>query len=214
MAKSESNRALSILGGTYDPVHVGHLRVALQLRDLGFSEVLMLPNSVPPHRPQPVASAEHRYAMLKIATESLAGIEVSDIEIRSQALSYTLTTVSQLRECYPELPITWVVGTDAWLGMHNWHKPEDILDNVNVLVVYRPGEHPISTGWHQQQMATRQCPAERLLQQKAGSIGFIEWPGLDISASYLRQAILQGDNIDYLIPESVQNYIQQNQLYK
>ena len=221
--------SIAVLGGTFDPVHIGHLRIAIQLKAFGFEQVLLMPNSVPPHRPQPQASAKQRFKMLELATSELEGIGISGLELASDQPSYTANSLKQLREQYPTSALTWVMGTDAWNSMHQWYEPSSILELANLLVVTRPGEvlkagtqdtltdktnKQEKTSWQQQQVAKYQCSTKELLQRQNSSIAFAEWPELDISASDLRKAIKQGDNITFLTPKSVQDYIQQNQLYQ
>src|SRR5690554_7577031 len=101
MAKSANNPHWALLGGTFDPIHIGHLRIAIQLREMGFDKVLLIPNRIPPHRPQPQANGEHRLAMLKLSCEDLSGVVACDIELEREELSYSAITVKALRETYP-----------------------------------------------------------------------------------------------------------------
>lgn len=213
MAKSANNsQHWAILGGTFDPIHIGHLRIALQLRDLGFDKVLLIPNNTPPHRPQPQASAEQRLAMLNLACAELEGITIESIELERSEPSYSTVTLNQLQQRYPNTAFTWVLGSDAWQGFEHWHEPLVFLQQANLLVVSRPGEQHVSQ-WQQQQLAQRECTNQQLFLAKQGKISFIHWPELDISASGLRQALKQGDNIRFLTPDSVLAYIQQQKLY-
>lgn len=204
----------AILGGTFDPVHIGHLRVALQLRDAGFSRVILMPNRIPPHRPAPLASTEQRLAMLALATTGLDGIEVSDLEVTRAEYSYSVITLETLRASNPETALSWVMGTDAWLGFDRWHRADDILNLANLLVITRPGENRPQPQWQQQQLNVRGASLATLLHSPAGSICQHRWPGLDISATALRQAIRQEENIQFLTPEPVLDYIQHQQLYR
>lgn len=212
MAKSASKQHWALLGGTFDPVHIGHLRIAIQLRDLGFDKVLLIPNHVPPHRPQPIASAAQRLTMLQLACESLEGIETSAIELERQDLSYSAITVAALCELYPQHHFTWVMGGDAWQGFEHWHQPLALLEKSNLLVISRPGERHISH-WQEQQLLERECSKEQLFSFQQGKICLMHWPELEISASSLRQALRQGDNIQLLTPDRVLAYIQQHRLY-
>lgn len=203
----------ALLGGTFDPVHIGHLRIAVQLRDQGFEKVLLIPNRIPPHRPQPQASAEQRLAMLQLACATLNGIEPSSIELERDDLSYSAVTVAALREAFPRVAFTWVMGQDAWQGFEHWHKPLELLEQANLLVISRPGGRNISH-WQEQQLEQRECGLNGLLASEAGRICLHHWPELDISASDLRRAIKQGDNVTFLTPDAVLNYISQQQLYR
>ncbi|MBM94455.1 MAG: nicotinic acid mononucleotide adenylyltransferase [Oceanospirillaceae bacterium] len=204
----------AILGGTFDPVHIGHLRIALQLRGAGFDRVLMMPNRIPPHRPSPQASTEQRLDMLRLATQDLDGIEISDIELRRDDCSYSAITLEHLKEEQTDTAFTWAMGTDAWISFDRWFRAEDILKLANLLVINRPGERQTMAHWQQQQWLNRQASLEELLTSSAGRICQQTWPGLDISATGLRHAIEQGDNIQFLTPDSVLEYLNQHQLYR
>jgi len=215
MVKSVSKRIhrWAVLGGTFDPVHIGHLRIAVQLRDLGFERVLLIPNHVPPHRPQPQASGTQRLAMLNLACRNLDGITPSSIELERDDLSYSAITVEALRELRTDVGFTWVMGQDAWQGFEHWHKPAELLDQANLLVISRPGSRHISH-WQEQQLEQRECPVSELFKYDAGKICLHNWPELDISASDLRRAIKQGENVTFLTPDAVLEYINQQQLYR
>lgn len=204
----------AILGGTFDPVHIGHLRIALQLRGAGFDRVLMMPNRIPPHRPSPQASTEQRLAMLRLATQDLDGIEISDIELRRDDCSYSAITLENLHQEHPNTRFTWAMGTDAWIGFDRWFRADQILEMANLLVINRPGERQTMAHWQQQQWLNRQAEPGELLSSQAGRICQQTWPGLDISATGLRHAIQQGDNIKFLTPDPVLEYLIQQQLYR
>ncbi len=214
MAKSANKPAhWALLGGTFDPVHIGHLRIAVQLRDLGFDRVLLIPNRIPPHRPQPQADAQQRLTMLQLACAELPGIEACDIELQRAELSYSAITVAALHERHPEVSFTWVMGQDAWQGFEHWHQPLALLEQANLLVVSRPGLQNTSH-WQEQQLEQRECDVATLLHSSSGHICRHHWPELDISASYLRRAIKQGENVTFLVPPNVLNYLHQQQLYR
>lgn len=214
MVKSANNSAhWALLGGTFDPIHIGHLRIAVQLRDLGFDRVLLIPNRIPPHRPQPQASAEQRLALLQLACDALDGIEPCDIELQREELSYSAITVEALHQRHPGVQFTWVMGQDAWQGFEHWHRPIALLEQANLLVVSRPGLQNTSH-WQEQQLEQRQCEVQQLLSSNAGKICCHNWPELDISASYLRRALKQGENVTFLVPPAVLDYLNQHQLYR
>ena len=219
MAMSASNNTgkrpqrWALLGGTFDPVHIGHLRIAIQLRALGFERVLLIPNRIPPHRPQPQADGEQRLAMLQAACAGLEGIEPSSIELVREELSYSAVTVATLRDLYPQVGFTWVMGQDAWQGFEHWYMPLELLEQANLLVISRPGVRSVSH-WQEQQLENRECGSDELLAHEAGHICLHHMPELDISASDLRRALKRGDNVTFLTPDAVLEYISQNQLYR
>lgn len=214
MKSVSKHNSVALLGGTFDPVHIGHLRIAVRLRELGFERVVMIPNNVPPHREQPIASGAARLAMLNLAIADLGGIETSEIELQRAEPSYSAATVETLHRLWPQACLTWVMGNDAWNGFDRWHQPERLLKHANVLVVSRPGDSARSDGWLGEITQKNAGNTDTLLSSSGGKICHLHWPELDISASDLRRAIKQGDNIVFLTPTQVQKYIKQHQLYR
>lgn len=230
MKSVSKHNSVALLGGTFDPVHIGHLRIAVRLRELGFERVVMIPNNVPPHREQPLASGAARLAMLNLAIadlggdlngglngelgSNLGGIETSEIELQRAEPSYSAATVEELHRLWPQACLTWVMGNDAWNGFDRWHQPERLLKHANVLVVSRPGDSARSDGWLGEIKQKNASNTDTLLSSSGGKICHLHWPELDISASDLRRAIKQGDNIVFLTPTQVQKYIKQHQLYR
>ncbi|HBS42551.1 MAG TPA: nicotinate (nicotinamide) nucleotide adenylyltransferase [Oceanospirillales bacterium] len=218
MAKSASN-ALALLGGTFDPVHIGHLRMAIALRQHGFARVLMLPNQQSPHKQPSAASSEQRLAMLELALSSLQGsgldgIHASDLELQRPAPSYSVDTLRELRSEDPQRSLTWVMGSDAWNSVDRWHCAQEIPALANLLVVSRPGARLMREGFQGDLLAEHECDAALLPQRLCGGIGLVTWPELDIASSDLRQAVKQGDNITFLTPDPVRDFILKHQLYR
>lgn len=204
--------SIAILGGTFDPVHCGHLRLAIQLHQQVVDRVLLLPNRVPPHRLAPIATPAQRLDMLTLAVSELDGIEVSSLELDSDHISYSVHSARALRQQYPEHSLTWVMGADAWHGFDQWQQAEELLQLVNVLVINRPGQPQPS--WEPVKgMKYRIVTDETLNQYRAGGVCHLQWPELEIAASDLRQALAKGDNIRFLTPDPVLNYINHNKLY-
>lgn len=203
----------AILGGTFDPVHIGHLRLAIRLREVGFDHVVMMPNKTPPHKPEPHASAEHRLAMLRVATSQLERIHASDFELKRSGTSYTVETLLALKHTHPNTHFSWVVGWDAWQGLPSWHRALELFELANLVVVNRPCDDNTNSLWHQQQQK-RACALSKLMHTSHGCISMLQSPELDISATGLRSAIAQGDNIDFLTPDGVVDYINSHQLYR
>ena len=217
---SDATGRWALLGGTFDPIHIGHLRIAAQLRDLGFDKVLLIPNRIPPHRPQPQANGEQRLQMLSLACRELDGVEACDIELLRDDYSYSAITVAALKAQYPRVSFTWVMGQDAWQGFEHWHQPLELLEQANLLVVSRPPDtsdvetEQNTSHWQEQQLELRQRSISQLLDSESGTICLQPLPELDISASYLRRAIKQGHNIHFLVPDAVLDFLNQQQLYR
>jgi len=228
MVKSVNNQAASkqvaLLGGTFDPFHNGHLRMAIELRLAGFDQVLIIPNAVPPHRPQPGASAEQRLAMIHQVIDDIDGIDVDDCELARGGDSYSVLTLEEKRQQLGDAAgLTWVMGDDAFAGLHKWHQRERIAELANVLVVSRGQENQFESGslqadWLQQGSTELQT----LLKCTYGRLCRMDWPVLDISATRVR-ALLAADVpermtraqlLQGLVPDAVANFIHTNSLYR
>lgn len=210
---------VGVFGGTFDPIHFGHLRPALELYEqLGLERVHMIPASVPPHRPQPHASAEHRLAMLELALAGEAGLVADDRELARSGPSYMVDTLASLRAEVGERPICLLLGVDAFLGLSNWERWQQLFELAHIVVAHRPG-------WSLQQKsmppALRQAVDSRwlgsrseLCERPAGGIWSQGVTQLAISATGIREAIASGYSASYLLPASVWRYIQQHKLYR
>ncbi len=131
---------MAIFGGTFDPIHVGHLRTAFELwQALHLTEVRFLPTGNPPHRSETRANAELRLAMVRAAVEGQAGFVVDDREVRRTGLSYSVDTLTELRQENPDRSLCVLMGMDAFLGLPNWHRWREVLDLAHIVVVHRPG---------------------------------------------------------------------------
>ncbi len=202
-----------LFGGTFDPIHYGHLRLAENLHNLlPTAEIRLMPSATPPHREQPGASAEQRLAMLQLATENLPHLKIDDRELRRDGESYTLLSVNELLKEYPEQPIILVMGDDAFGGLCHWFQWQSLLAKVNVLVVARPGaQFQLS---NELVSSITQCDRlDSLLHTQAGHLYRFESPLLEISATHIRQLIAENQSCRFLLPESVIEYIQRHRLY-
>ena len=212
---------IAILGGTFDPIHIGHLRMAVELHLAGFDEVRLIPNNVPPHREQPKASAQQRLAMVQLACESLAqqgvsGIIADDIELKRDQPSYSVATLEELKKQLPEnTALSWVIGDDAWESIHQWHRIDEFFGLANLVIINRGHENqfPYTTlqGQWLKQHATE---LDNLLECTNGKLIRLNWRLLDVSATYLRSLLAQGKGAQLLTPDAVLKYIAEYQLYK
>jgi nicotinate-nucleotide adenylyltransferase len=214
---------IGVFGGTFDPIHLGHLRTALELYEtLRLKEIRLFPSAIPPHREQPVASAEQRLAMVRLAVKGQTGFLVDDRELHREGPSYTVNTLRSLREEFPHQPLCLILGADAFLGLDTWHCWQDIPDLAHLVVVHRPGwELPYSKGRsadvseHLTALLVQRKVqgASQLARQSAGSILFCTVTQMDISSSGVRHLISSGRSPRYLLPDDVLDYIAKEAIY-
>lgn len=206
--------AIGLLGGTFDPVHLGHLRSAIDIADkFNLGHVRLIPNAVPPHRTQPIANAQQRLLMLQLAVKNSDRLVVDDCELQRDGPSYTLDTVRLMREQWPESPLFLIMGTDAFRSFDTWHGWREIGQYCHLIVMQRPDEdwslsEPLNE-WYQQHLAS-----EADKQRLAGAIWPVTLTQLAISATDIRDKIQQGDSIAFLTPDPVVTIIEQLGLYR
>lgn len=195
-----------IYGGTFDPVHHGHLRLAIELRDrLGVDEVALVPCHIPPHRGETGATSEQRLHLLELAIAGERGLTVDDRELRRAGASYTADTLRQLRaELGEHEPLVMVVGTDAFAGFDRWREWETIPQLAHVVVVRRPGPqlNPQSAAATLLRERAAEAPQD-LLAAPCGRFLVLDPPLLDISATGIRARIADGRSPRYLLPDPV-----------
>ena len=182
-----------ILGGTFDPIHEGHLAAGRAAIDCaGLDRVVIIPTGVPPHRPRAVAGAEDRLEMCRLAVSGDHRFEVSDIELRREGASYTVDTLRQLQELDPSTELYLILGWDAAKLLGTWHDPEEVRRLARIIVVTRPGSGvPVTT-------------SEILCER----------PTPDVSASRLRGALARGEDVAGFVPAPVAEYIARRGLYR
>jgi nicotinate-nucleotide adenylyltransferase len=211
---------IGILGGTFDPIHLAHLRLAEEVADaLALFQVRFVPASIPPHRATPRVTAAHRMEMARLACADNTRFLVDDRECRRQGPSYTVDTLLELRtELGAERGLCLLMGVDAFLGLTTWSRWEQLFDLAHVVVAHRPGfamepaRLPERLAHH---FETRNASAAaRLHQSPAGLIWLQPVTPLDISATAIRSAIRDRRSPRYLIPDSVLDYIHRSSLYK
>jgi len=218
---SRTLRVLAILGGTFDPIHYGHLRLAADVRAaLGLAEVRLVPAGVPPHRPPPVASAEDRFAMTVLGCEEFAGLAADRVEIDRPGPSYTVATLEALRTRDPNRPLALVIGGDAFAGLAQWWHWERLFTLAHFIVVERPGAptieralvDPVRAEWHRRLAVD----ASQLERASAGSIVRVAVTPQPIAARDIRAELAKGgvDRVRGLLPASVLDYIDLNRLYR
>ncbi|WP_166268576.1 nicotinate-nucleotide adenylyltransferase [Marinobacter caseinilyticus] len=205
-----------IYGGTFDPVHHGHLRLAIELKErLNIEQVVLVPCHVPPHRAQPGADSHNRLALLRLAIEGEPGLTVDDRELGRDGVSYTVDTLRQLRaELGADEPIAMVVGTDAFAAFDRWHDWQVIPELAHIIVVNRPGAELTSDGLPAELLLARQADSPEQLHARPGGLTLtVDLPLLAISATGIREAIQAGRSPRYLLPDRVWAEIQALGLY-
>jgi nicotinate-nucleotide adenylyltransferase len=211
----QTQQAIGILGGTFDPIHLGHLRLAIEIHDaLDLARVHVIPCYRPVHRKLPVASPEQRLAMVTCAVHDEPSLFVDDREIRRKNPSYMIDTVLDIRKEMPDTPLCLLVGIDAFLGFTSWHRWQEILEEVHIVVAHRPQYQLPDTGMTADLLKERlrQDPSY-IHQYKAGKILLRPITQLEISASDIRKQIAMGRNPRYLLPDRVYDYLQQHGTY-
>lgn len=207
---------IGILGGTFDPIHHGHLRPALEIHErLDLDELRLVPAHVPPHRPLPGTTANHRLAMAELAIRGLPGFRVDRRELDRSGPSYSVDTLVQLRaEVGPARPLLMLVGLDAFAGLHTWHRWREIPRLAHVVVVGRPGSGSPAPGTGYLEAADVVDSSERLRELPCGHVLFAAVTLLDISATAIRALLRAGRSPRFLLPDPVLDYILENDLYR
>ena len=210
---------LGLLGGTFNPIHLAHLRIAEEAREgAGLERVLFIPAADPPHKP---LAGEipfvQRYEMAQLAVTDNPAFEVSDIEARRPGKSYTVETLPALRAERPGDEFYFIIGSDSYLELGLWHRYSEIFPLTSLVVLTRPGQEIDEPLQRLPEPVRRDFQAERhdLLRHKSGTvIRFIQGAQLDISSSRLRELAGAGRSLRYLVPPSVETYIAQKGLYR
>ena len=204
-------------GGTFDPVHHGHLRTALELTQvLPVRRVHLVPCQLPPHRQQPGATPEQRLAMLQLAVAQEPLLVADDRELRRPGPSWSIDTLISLREDYgPEQPLAMVLGWDAFLGLPTWSRKEQLLEKAHLIVVSRPGATRPANKELLELLDRHELHAGQALNREpAGRILRLSLPSaMQLSASFIRRLLLEQRSVRYLLPDAVIDYLLQKQLY-
>ena len=198
-------RPLAVLGGTFDPVHIGHLRVALEAAEALGAELRLLPANVPPHRPQPVATAAQRLAILRVALAGQDRLRIDERELARDGRSYSIDTLIDIRrEIGVDRSLVLLVGRDAFEGFAQWHRWRELFDHAHIGVLTRPGRAREIEGELASELQARRIPLESLSERgAAGKIVEIGVSALDISATAIRELLRRGGDPRYLLTDAV-----------
>jgi nicotinate-nucleotide adenylyltransferase len=199
-------KSLGILGGTFDPIHYGHIVAAECVRDAcHLDQIVFVPAARPPHKDlEEVLESQHRYEMVQIALEDNPNFAVSAIELERQGMSYTIETIEAFLRMFPEAEIFFILGVDALLLINTWKEVKHLINLCNFIVVTRPGYI-----LNKKDECFRDIPDSLWDKTRIISI-----PGLFISSSDIRRRVAQGRTIKYLLPSAVEEYIAEHNLYK
>lgn len=209
------------LGGTFDPIHHGHLRLVAELKiKFPGAKILLIPAADPVHKTGVFCSKEHRLVMSQLAVKEMTGIEVSDIEMQRKDKSYTVETLKLLRKTSPQNIFCWVLGQDAFNDLETWYQVDLLHQFCHLLVVSRPGYEPDNSGYQKSNCFGFQPSDdfEKILIELNGTIFHCQLPLLDISSTRIRQLLSQYqkgyDQVKWLLPDPILDYITKHQLYK
>lgn len=186
---------IGILGGTFNPIHIGHLILAQELREkLGLDKIIFVPTYLAPHKDNSeIASASHRYKMIKLAIKANRQFLLSDAEIKRDGLSYTIDTLKEFKKLYPVDDLYFIIGSDLLKYLDEWKDLGEIINMVKFIVATRPG-----------------YPLEKI----PSYISTIPIRAVDISGFEIRKAVRENKSFRYLVPEAVYKYINKNKLYR
>lgn len=191
-----------ILGGTFDPIHLGHLVAAQALREAaGLQAVWLMPNAQPPHRPPPAASAGDRLEMVRLAVEGQPGLVASDLEVRRGGTSYTIGTAHELRDRFPEQRFAWLIGSDQARAIRQWKEPDQLMEAIDFIVFNRPG---VSVTPDELSTLGFRPARTRLVTIQTPSI----------AAHEIRDAWRDQRPVEGLLPPAVRRYIEEHGLYR
>ena len=209
---------VGLLGGTFDPIHFGHLRLGLELRDaLVLDEVRFIPCHNPPHRTGPATTAKQRLTMLEYALEEVSGAVIDPRELLREGPSYTVDTLASLRKERPHAIFFWFMGMDAFANFMSWHQWEKILTLTHLVVSPRPGidkslPKPIQA-LLDERLIKHNVNSNFKAEQQSGGIYIEAITQLEISATRIRALATDGQPLNYLLPERVRQFIEQEKIY-
>jgi nicotinate-nucleotide adenylyltransferase len=197
---------IGVFGGSFDPVHMGHLTIAQDaVEQLELNRLIFVPAAVPPHKQgKTLVEGRHRFEMLQLATETNLSFEVSDMELQRGGVSYTFDTMKQIQFEYPDAELFFIVGLDSLVELHLWRNIEQLLEVCTVVPFARGGEDPARVA---EQIQLSNVWKTKLLER------LIRIHEIEISASEIRMRLAEGLSIRYLVPPEVEMYIAEHHLY-
>lgn len=201
----EMGRKIGIMGGTFNPIHIGHLMLAEHAyEEFSLDEVIFLPSARPPHKSQHILSNIDRREMILLAIEDNPHFSFSSLEFERKGTTYTIDTMSELNKRYPKDTFYFIIGADSFFALESWHNPEYLLRQTSFLVATRDGHQKKELKEHK----------NKLEKQYQAKIQFLEFPDIAISSSNIRKRVMEGKFITYYVPKTVEEYIYSHKLYR
>lgn len=216
-----SRKRIGLFGGTFNPIHWGHLRAAEQIQaKFGLEKVLFIPSYIPPHKQAAdIAAPRDRFAMVRLAVAGHPGFCASPIEIRARQKSYSIITLGKIKKLYREAWMFFILGADAFLEIETWKSYESVLAQCQFIVVRRPGyrlveaRKSVPEEFKKEMISIRRSEPISLAIMRSHRIFFVDIPSLAISSTEVRWRIRKGQSILGLVPPAVEEYIKQKKLY-
>jgi nicotinate-nucleotide adenylyltransferase len=206
---------IGVLGGTFDPIHYGHLRCAIEVKALlGLEQVRLIPNGQPPHREAPEVAPWQRAEMVELAIQNHAGLICDRRELERPSPSFMVDTLASLRNDFPCCPLLLLIGNDAFRQLTQWHRWQQLFEVAHIVVMTRPGwtvDIQTLASFFQARLATSVTGLQR---DQAGKLFFQAVTPLDISATAIRNGIAKQQDPSFLLPDAVIAYIRQHKLYQ
>lgn len=203
--KEQEKLKIGIMGGTFNPIHIGHLIMAENAYEtFGLDKVCIMPNNIPPHKAAPHIAPEHRIRMAELAVRENPHFELLLTEFEKEGASYTFETLHTLKAEHPEHEYFFILGADSLFQLDTWRRPEEICSLCTILAATR---YHLRTQEMEKQI-------EYLNEKYHGRIFLMDNPTLDISSKELRERVKKGESIRYFVPGSVERYICENHLYE
>jgi len=214
---SSTPMRIGMLGGTFDPVHLGHLRSAVEVREaLKLDRLHMIPAPQPPLRDTPQVSPEQRFELLRLGIGDTPGVMADDRELRREGPSYSVDTLAELRQAYGDsASLVMIIGFDAFLRLAKWHKANQIFSLAHLVVIARPGYNARWPEELRELVGNREVDSvDELMRSPNGNVLTLALPSMmAISATYIRERLEKGKSVRYLLPEAVEEAILRHGLY-
>lgn len=213
---------IGLIGGTFNPVHLGHLRAAEETREiLNLDQICFIPANIPPHKDSyEIADTKHRLNMLKIATEENDGFKVDDIELKREGQSFTINTLKELKDKNPDYEYYFILGTELFSRIDTWENYKSLFNYSNFIILNRPGYYEIDISnlfplalKNEFRYSYKENKIDVFEHKSSNKLIFINISGIKLSSTKIRSLISENKSIRYLVTEKVQKYILENKLY-